>query len=198
MRNCRPNATSIGEPAGKCAKYCHSLVILAQILFTGEVAKVREVESKRNLERTTGISSCKLFIFTSTTYCIFSSSELPVREHCSGVRYVCACNCGRIQGSREDPFSLRQANHDFFQMLAKQCGCAQLESIQFPIFQPSTHNYRLNKIRIFFHDRRSTDVYLAYLLSYAERRNYFPRQSATIPSVAMDLLRPKETRKLAV
>ncbi|XP_011684996.1 PREDICTED: protein SMG8-like isoform X3 [Wasmannia auropunctata] len=69
-------------------------------------------------------------------------SELPVREHCSGVRYVCACNCGRIQGSREDPFSLKQANYDYFQMLAKQCGCAQLELVQFPVFQPSTHNYR--------------------------------------------------------
>ncbi|CAK9818597.1 Nonsense-mediated mRNA decay factor SMG8 [Anthophora quadrimaculata] len=69
-------------------------------------------------------------------------NDLPIREHCSGVRYVCACNCGRCQSSREDPFSLRQANYDYFQMLAKQCGCAQLESIQFPVFQPSTHNYR--------------------------------------------------------
>ncbi|XP_003701120.1 nonsense-mediated mRNA decay factor SMG8 isoform X2 [Megachile rotundata] len=71
-----------------------------------------------------------------------SDNDLPIREHCSGVRYICACNCGRCQGSREDPFSLRQANYDYFQILAKQCGCAQLESIQFPVFQPSTHNYR--------------------------------------------------------
>lgn len=70
------------------------------------------------------------------------NSELPIMEHCSGVRYICACNCGRCQGPREDPFGLRQANYDYFQMLAKQCGCAQLESIQFPIFQPSTHNFR--------------------------------------------------------
>ncbi|XP_043288529.1 protein SMG8 isoform X2 [Venturia canescens] len=69
-------------------------------------------------------------------------SELPVMEHCSGVRYVCACNCGRCQGPREDPFNLRHANYDYFQMLAKQCGCSQLESIQFPVFQPSTHNFR--------------------------------------------------------
>lgn len=69
-------------------------------------------------------------------------TELPVMEHCSGVRYVCACNCGRCQGPREDPFNLRHANYDYFQMLAKQCGCSQLESIQFPVFQPSTHNFR--------------------------------------------------------
>ncbi|KAL6257681.1 hypothetical protein P5V15_011262 [Pogonomyrmex californicus] len=91
-------------------------------------------------------------------------SELPTREHCSGVRYVCACNCGRIQGSREDPFSLRQANHDYFQMLAKQCGCAQLESIQFPIFQPSTHNYRA-----------------AQLFSATKRHDSFSRNESSTP-----------------
>ncbi|XP_011266292.1 protein SMG8 [Camponotus floridanus] len=91
-------------------------------------------------------------------------SELPTREHCSGVRYVCACNCGRIQGSREDPFSLRQANHDYFQMLAKQCGCAQLESIQFPVFQPSTHNYRA-----------------AQLFSATKRHDSFSRNGSSTP-----------------
>ncbi|KYM81878.1 Protein SMG8 [Atta colombica] len=91
-------------------------------------------------------------------------SELPVREHCSGVRYVCACNCGRVQGSREDPFSLRQANHDYFQMLAKQCGCAQLESIQFPVFQPSTHNYRA-----------------AQLFSATKRHDSFSRNGSSTP-----------------
>ncbi|XP_034946459.1 protein SMG8 [Chelonus insularis] len=69
-------------------------------------------------------------------------NELPVMEHCSGVRYVCACNCGRCQGPREDPFNLRHANYDWFQLMAKQCGCIQLESIEFPVFQPSTHNFR--------------------------------------------------------
>ncbi|OXU28536.1 hypothetical protein TSAR_008981 [Trichomalopsis sarcophagae] len=69
-------------------------------------------------------------------------NDLLNMEHCSGVRYICACNCGRCQGSREDPFNLKQANYDYFQMLAVQCGCNQLESIQFPVFQPSTHNYR--------------------------------------------------------
>lgn len=73
------------------------------------------------------------------------SSELLIMEHCSGVRYVCACNCGRCQGPREDPFNLRHANYDWFQLMAKQCGCSQLESIEFPIFQPSTHNFKYEK-----------------------------------------------------
>ncbi|XP_071555169.1 nonsense-mediated mRNA decay factor SMG8 [Temnothorax nylanderi] len=91
-------------------------------------------------------------------------SELPVREHCSGVRCVCACNCGRIQGSREDPFSLKQANYEYFQMLAKQCGCAQLESVQFPVFQPSTHNYRA-----------------AQLFSATKRHDSFSRNESSTP-----------------
>ncbi|XP_057317890.1 nonsense-mediated mRNA decay factor SMG8 isoform X1 [Microplitis mediator] len=69
-------------------------------------------------------------------------NELPIMEHCSGVRYVCACNCGQCQGPREDPFNLRHANFDWFQLMAKQCGCSQLEKIEFPVFQPSTHNFR--------------------------------------------------------
>ncbi|CAB0033101.1 unnamed protein product [Trichogramma brassicae] len=68
--------------------------------------------------------------------------DLKTLEHCSGVRYVCACNCGATQGSREDPFNVKQANHDYFQMLGLQCGCHQLESHKFPIFQPSTPTYR--------------------------------------------------------
>ncbi|KAH0955896.1 hypothetical protein HN011_006917 [Eciton burchellii] len=91
-------------------------------------------------------------------------SELPVREHCSGVRYVCACNCGRAQGSREDPFKLRQANYEFFQLLAKQCGCGQLESVQFPVFQPSTHNYRA-----------------AQLFSATKRQDSFSRNESSTP-----------------
>ncbi|KAG7212648.1 hypothetical protein KM043_012931 [Ampulex compressa] len=91
-------------------------------------------------------------------------NDLPIREHCSGVRYICACNCGRCQGSREDPFSLRQANYDYFQMLAKQCGCAQLECIQFPVFQPSTHNYRP-----------------AQLFPAAKRKDSFTRAESSTP-----------------
>jgi protein SMG8 len=63
-------------------------------------------------------------------------------EHSSGVRYVSACNCGRKQGPREDPFTMRAANYDFYQVLGEDCGCNHLESIRFPVFQPSTQDYR--------------------------------------------------------
>jgi protein SMG8 len=76
-------------------------------------------------------------------------SQLPLMEHSSGVRYISACNCGRKQGPREDPFTMRAANYDFYQLLGEECGCNNLESICFPVFQPSTQDYRYEPINIF-------------------------------------------------
>jgi len=120
-----------------------------------------------------------------TDHALFSThSELPVREHCSGVRYVCACNCGRAQGSREDPFKLRQANYEFFQLLAKQCGCGQLESVQFPVFQPSTHNYRYNICDTKDSHNTDTPFFLhraAQLFSATKRQDSFSRNESSTP-----------------
>jgi len=69
-------------------------------------------------------------------------TQLPLMEHSSGVRYVSACNCGRKQGPREDPFTMQAANCDFYRRLGEECGCNHLESVRFPVFQPSTQNYR--------------------------------------------------------
>ena len=69
-------------------------------------------------------------------------TQLPLMEHSSGVRYISACNCGRKQGPREDPFTMKAANHDFYQLLGDECGCKHLESIPFPVFQPSTQDYK--------------------------------------------------------
>lgn len=69
-------------------------------------------------------------------------TQLLLKEHSSGVRYVSACNCGRKQGPREDPFTMQAANCDFYRRLGEECGCNHLESVRFPVFQPSTQNYR--------------------------------------------------------
>ncbi|KAF2880700.1 hypothetical protein ILUMI_25471 [Ignelater luminosus] len=63
------------------------------------------------------------------------------QEHCSGVRYIAACDCGRRQGSREDPYSPKQANYTFYQQQSKECGCHALDRIHFSIFQPSIKEY---------------------------------------------------------
>ncbi|XP_053605964.1 nonsense-mediated mRNA decay factor SMG8 [Plodia interpunctella] len=70
------------------------------------------------------------------------------KEHSSGVRYIAACNCGRSKSSREDPYSVRSANHTFYTQAAEECGtCPTLQTIEFPVFQPSTPTYRAASLK---------------------------------------------------
>ncbi|XP_072929366.1 nonsense-mediated mRNA decay factor SMG8 [Epargyreus clarus] len=70
------------------------------------------------------------------------------KEHSSGVVYVCACNCGRTRASRDDPYSVKQANYTFYELAADQCAyCHTLQSIQFPVFQPSTPSFRAASVK---------------------------------------------------
>ncbi|KAM6242594.1 nonsense-mediated mRNA decay factor SMG8 isoform 2-T2 [Porphyrio hochstetteri] len=61
----------------------------------------------------------------------------PVLYHNSRARSTGACNCGRKQAPRDDPFDIKAANYDFYQLLEEKC-CGKLEHINFPVFQPST------------------------------------------------------------
>ncbi|XP_415875.7 protein SMG8 isoform X1 [Gallus gallus] len=61
----------------------------------------------------------------------------PILYHNSRARSTGACNCGRKQAPRDDPFDIKAANYDFYQLLEEKC-CGKLEHINFPIFQPST------------------------------------------------------------
>ncbi|CAH0582896.1 unnamed protein product [Chrysodeixis includens] len=70
------------------------------------------------------------------------------KEHSSGVRYISACNCGRCKCSREDPYSLRRANYSFYVMAAEECGvCPTLQTVEFPVFQPSTPTYKAASLK---------------------------------------------------
>ena len=66
------------------------------------------------------------------------SNGLPQLKHHSGYKLISACDCGRKQGTREDPFTVKAANCDFYAMMKNKCVCGRLESISFPIFEPST------------------------------------------------------------
>lgn len=61
----------------------------------------------------------------------------PVLYHNSRARSTGACNCGRKQAPRDDPFDIKAANYDFYQLLEEKC-CGKLDHINFPIFEPST------------------------------------------------------------
>jgi len=53
------------------------------------------------------------------------SAGIPCKPHSSRVTSIAACNCGRMQGTREDPFDLKVANFEFYQDLEKKC-CSYL------------------------------------------------------------------------
>eukprot|EP00111_Clytia_hemisphaerica_P005431 TCONS_00015699-protein len=54
-----------------------------------------------------------------------------IKCHSSRVTTLAACNCGRTQGTREDPFDLKNANYEFYQDLEKKC-CSYLLHMTFP------------------------------------------------------------------
>lgn len=61
-------------------------------------------------------------------------------EHSSGVVFVSTCNCGRTQNRREDPYLVKQANYDFYQLI--NCAhCVKADKIHFPIFEPSINDF---------------------------------------------------------
>ncbi|XP_023934832.2 nonsense-mediated mRNA decay factor SMG8 isoform X2 [Bicyclus anynana] len=79
--------------------------------------------------------------------CVLPHHDSSV-EHSSGVRYVSACNCGRTKCSREDPYSVRAANHSFYTLAADECGtCKTLQAVHFPVFQPSTPSFRAAAVK---------------------------------------------------
>uniref|UniRef100_A0A6M2DWN0 Nonsense-mediated mRNA decay factor SMG8 n=1 Tax=Xenopsylla cheopis TaxID=163159 RepID=A0A6M2DWN0_XENCH len=72
-------------------------------------------------------------------------SSKSLCEHNSGYVTLGVCDCGRTPGRREDPYSLRAANFDHYATLAKDCSCCgndKAKRIAFPVFQPSTDDYR--------------------------------------------------------
>lgn len=58
--------------------------------------------------------------------------------HSSGVTYISVCNCGRMQGIREDPYTIKKANYEFYQIMSKNCvSCEKADIIEYPTFLPS-------------------------------------------------------------
>merc|ERR1719273_2792798 len=48
--------------------------------------------------------------------------------------FISACNCGRRQVNRDDPFALIDANFKFYAELEDEC-CADLDHIQVPYYK---------------------------------------------------------------
>lgn len=78
--------------------------------------------------------------------CIMPKHEITGVDdggHSSGETIISTCNCGRTQGRRPDPYTIRQANYEFYQVMMTKCSsCPKLESISFAVFEPSINDYR--------------------------------------------------------
>ncbi|XP_064541989.1 nonsense-mediated mRNA decay factor SMG8 [Drosophila montana] len=69
--------------------------------------------------------------------------DAPHDKHISGIVHISSCNCGRTQGRREDPFTLRQANYNYYEHMAAMCNlCVKVKKFQLPVFTPSISDYR--------------------------------------------------------
>lgn len=67
--------------------------------------------------------------------------------HSSGIIYISACNCGKTQGRREDPYTTRKANYEFYQLMFQSCGsCEKAETVDFPIFVPSSTEFKAAEV----------------------------------------------------
>lgn len=65
-----------------------------------------------------------------------SEASMAVMPHRSAVTYISACNCGKKQSARDDPFNLLDANFTFYSEMEDEC-CRELERTLVP-FQQST------------------------------------------------------------
>jgi protein SMG8 len=67
--------------------------------------------------------------------------------HSSGVIFVSTCNCGRTQGRREDPYRIRKANFEFYQLMTASCAtCEKAGVIEFPTFVPSIKEFKAAEV----------------------------------------------------
>lgn len=75
--------------------------------------------------------------------CVLAKHGDVLDQHSSGFVLVSTCNCGRMQGRRDDPFSVREANYDFYQILAGNCAtCSKVTGLSFAVFEPSIRDFR--------------------------------------------------------
>lgn len=107
--------------------------------------------------------------------CVMPKHEILSNDggHSSGETIISTCNCGRTQAIRADPYTLRHANYEFYQIIMNSCSaCPKLETISFAIFEPSINDYRLvselKSCRFMMFEEKLMKIILSHLNSAAE------------------------------
>lgn len=69
----------------------------------------------------------------------------PVLAHNSMSKIISACDCGRRQGNREDPFTVKAANYDFYLKMKFKCHtCRNIRRIKFRVCETSSEFEKLS------------------------------------------------------
>ncbi|VDN39919.1 unnamed protein product, partial [Gongylonema pulchrum] len=71
-----------------------------------------------------------------------ASKRLP---HSSGARFLSTCNCGHSQALRNDPFTLKEANYDFYMQSHFEC-CQDFERYEFEVFEQEATEGKLDDV----------------------------------------------------
>ncbi|XP_022109278.1 protein smg8-like isoform X2 [Acanthaster planci] len=71
-----------------------------------------------------------------------TEAVIPRMPHTNNNRTPCACNCGRTIGQRDDPFTLKLANYDFFQELEDRC-CSKHKHHTFRLYEPKRRDSKV-------------------------------------------------------
>ncbi|KAG5668047.1 hypothetical protein PVAND_016004 [Polypedilum vanderplanki] len=103
----------------------------------GPEREILEQKLKENCDSiwTNGRQQCEINSLRGNP-CILISKHATNEgsSHSSGVILISVCNCGKTQGRREDPYTIRKANYEFYQMLATSCSvCEKSTKIDFPV-----------------------------------------------------------------
>ncbi|KAK0395861.1 hypothetical protein QR680_001468 [Steinernema hermaphroditum] len=68
-------------------------------------------------------------------------TKRPQRPHSNMVHYMSCCNCGKSQAIRPDPFTIRDANYEFYEHPSFKC-CRFVEHHEFDVFDAQTGSTR--------------------------------------------------------
>lgn len=88
-----------------------------------------------------------------------ATKNLPMMFHSSKYKLVSACDCGRRQSNREDPFTVRSANYEFYSKMRFHCRiCSSLTRIRFPYYDDILDKEGWNESQNLTNKTQSRDV----------------------------------------
>uniref|UniRef100_A0A0R3RGG9 Nonsense-mediated mRNA decay factor SMG8 n=1 Tax=Elaeophora elaphi TaxID=1147741 RepID=A0A0R3RGG9_9BILA len=142
MRDFEKRKSQVFTKAEHGAKLARAMEHLECIYHGTRLEKAKE-KLKQECEALWATQKACEFVSLTGNECILpvhyslSDVEVPISKriaHSSGARFLSTCNCGHSQALRNDPFSLREANYDFYVQSQFSC-CKNMEEYEFEVFK---------------------------------------------------------------